>query len=111
MHDLDVARVERDADVVGITAMGPQIRRAYDLADHFRARGKQVVLGGTWVTLTAGGVAARTPTRSSRARPSTSGHEVLADLAAGRSRGIYRADALARPARSSRDRLLDACRC
>src|SRR6059058_1321164 len=31
MHDLDLARVEREADVVGITAMGPQIRRAYDL--------------------------------------------------------------------------------
>ena len=28
--------------MVGITAMGPQIRRAYDLADHFRARGKKV---------------------------------------------------------------------
>src|SRR5207245_4546321 len=51
MADLDLARVERDADVVGLTAMGPQIRRAYDLADHFRARGKQVVLGGTWVSL------------------------------------------------------------
>ena len=53
MADLDVARIEREADVVGITAMGPQIRRAYDLADHFRARGKKVVLGGTWVTLAA----------------------------------------------------------
>ena len=42
MSDLDLARVEREADVVGITAMGPQIRRAYDLADHFRARGKKV---------------------------------------------------------------------
>src|SRR3989454_209243 len=52
MADLDVAAVEREADLVGITAMGPQIRRAYDLADHFRARGKQVVLGGTWVSLT-----------------------------------------------------------
>jgi len=31
-------------DVVGITAMGPQIKRAYDLADHFRARGCRVVL-------------------------------------------------------------------
>ena len=29
MADLDVARVEREADVVGITAMGPQIKRAY----------------------------------------------------------------------------------
>src|SRR2546430_891766 len=51
MADLDLARVEREADVIGLTAMGPQIRRAYDLADHFRARGKQVVLGGTWVSL------------------------------------------------------------
>src|SRR6266446_5363293 len=39
MGDLDLARIEREADVVGLTAMGPQIRRAYDLADHFRARG------------------------------------------------------------------------
>src|SRR5206468_4188616 len=37
MADLDLARVERDADVVGLTAMGPQIRRAYDHADDFRA--------------------------------------------------------------------------
>ena len=51
MSDLDLARVEHEADVVGITAMGPQIRRAYDLAKHFRARGKKVVLGGTWVSL------------------------------------------------------------
>src|SRR3989442_10821855 len=53
MGDLDLAHIEREADVVGLTAMGPQIRRAYDLADHFRARGKKVVLGGTWVTLAA----------------------------------------------------------
>src|SRR5262249_10613362 len=52
LADLDLANVEREADVVGLTAMGPQIRRAYDLADHFRARGKRVVLGGTWVSLT-----------------------------------------------------------
>src|SRR2546428_137097 len=37
MADLDVAAVEREADLVGITAMGPQIRRAYGLAAHFRA--------------------------------------------------------------------------
>ena len=49
-YDVDL---DSDADVVGLTAMGPQIARAYDLADHFRARGKKVVLGGTWVTLTA----------------------------------------------------------
>ncbi len=47
-YDVDLAF---DGDVVGITAMGPQIRRAYALADHFRGRGVRVVLGGTWVTL------------------------------------------------------------
>ena len=90
MQTLDPAAVERDADVVGITAMGPQITRAYALADHFRARGKRVVLGGTWVSLT--------PEESLRhADAVVVGEaeqvwgEVLADLAAGRSRGLYRA--------------------
>ena len=104
MHDLDVERIARDADVVGITAMGPQIRRAYDLADHFRARGKQVVLGGTWVTLTAGGVAARTPTPSSPARRSTCGRRCSPTSAAGRSQGIYRAARWHDLQGSSRDR-------
>ncbi len=91
MQDLDVDRVERDADVVGITAMGPQIRRAYDLADRFRARGKRVVLGGTWVTLTA-------EESLQHADAVVAGEaelvwrDVLDDLAAGRSRGIYRAE-------------------
>ena len=90
MHDLDVQRVEREADVVGITAMGPQIRRAYELADHFRSRGTRVVLGGTWVTLT--------PEESlAHADAVVAGEaeyvwaRVLDDLAAGRSEGIYRA--------------------
>src|SRR5207248_6955530 len=91
MHDLDLARVEREADVVGITAMGPQIRRAYDLADHFRARGKKVVLGGTWVTL-----AAEESLRHADAVVAGEAEyvwaDVLADLEAGRSRGIYRAE-------------------
>jgi radical SAM superfamily enzyme YgiQ (UPF0313 family) len=90
MHDLDMARVEREADVVGITAMGPQIRRAYDLADHFRARGKKVVMGGTWVTL-----AAEETLRHADAVVAGEAEyvwaDVLADLEAGRSRGIYRA--------------------
>jgi len=90
MHDLDLRRVEREADVVGITAMGPQIRRAYDLADHFRARGKKVVMGGTWVTL-----AAEDSLRHADAVVAGEAEyvwgDVLADLEAGRSRGIYRA--------------------
>jgi hypothetical protein len=91
MQPLDVAAVERDADVVGLTAMGPQIRRAYDLADHFRAKGKRVVLGGTWVTLTA-----EDSLRHADAVVAGEAEfvwaDVLADLAGGRSRGIYRAE-------------------
>ncbi|MBL9136236.1 MAG: B12-binding domain-containing radical SAM protein [Verrucomicrobiales bacterium] len=34
------------ADLVGITTMTPTAPRAYQLADHFRARGSRVVLGG-----------------------------------------------------------------
>ncbi len=40
-----------DADLVGITAMGLQIGRAYWLADQYRSRGKRVVMGGEWVSL------------------------------------------------------------
>jgi radical SAM superfamily enzyme YgiQ (UPF0313 family) len=77
-------------DVVGITAMGPQIQRAYELADHFRSRGVRVVLGGTWVTLTA-------EASLEHADAVVAGEaedvwpELLADFCEGRSRGIYRA--------------------
>jgi radical SAM superfamily enzyme YgiQ (UPF0313 family) len=91
MADLDLGRIEREAHVVGITAMGPQITRAYDLADHFRARGKRVVLGGTWVSLT--------PEESLRhadavvvGEAESVWADVLADLERGRSAGLYRAD-------------------
>lgn len=86
-YDVDL---DFDGDVVGITAMGPQIRRAYDLADRFRSRGVRVVLGGTWVTLTAeeslGHADAVVAGEAESVWP-----QVLDDLAAGRSRGIYRA--------------------
>ena len=87
-YDVDLAF---DGDVVGITAMGPQIRRAYDLADHFRSRGVRVVLGGTWVTLTAeASLAHADAVVAGEAEDVWT--QVLADLGAGRSRGIYRAD-------------------
>lgn len=86
-YDVDL---EFKGDVVGLTAMGPQIRRAYDLADHYRNRGLRVVLGGTWVTL-----AAEESLRHADAVIAGEAEDVwpqvLADLAAGRSRGIYRA--------------------
>ncbi len=38
---------QKDADLVGITALTTTAQRAYDIADTFRARGVKVVLGGS----------------------------------------------------------------
>jgi radical SAM superfamily enzyme YgiQ (UPF0313 family) len=47
-QDVDLGR---ECDLVGLTAMGPQIARAFDLADAFRRRGRRVVIGGPWASL------------------------------------------------------------
>jgi radical SAM superfamily enzyme YgiQ (UPF0313 family) len=82
--------LDSDADVVGLTAMGPQIARAYDLAGEFRRQGRKVVLGGTWVTLTAE-ESLRHADAVVAGEAELVWGDVLADLASGRSRGIYRA--------------------
>jgi len=87
-YDVDL---DTPCDVVGITAMGPQIARAYDLAAEFRRRGRKVVLGGTWVTLTAE-ESLRHCDAVVAGEAEAVWSDVLDDLAAGRSRGIYRAD-------------------
>ncbi len=48
-----VAPVDRnsDADIIAISFLTPAAPHAYQLADHFRANGKYVVLGGTHTTL------------------------------------------------------------
>lgn len=84
--------LDEPCDVVGIGAMGPQIARAYDLADAFRARGRKVVLGGPWVSLA--------PPEASLAHADAivvgEAEQVwarcLEDLAAGRGGGVYRAN-------------------
>ncbi len=43
--------LDLEADLVGLTVITGTARRAYELADHFRARGITVVLGGPHVTL------------------------------------------------------------
>lgn len=87
-YDVDL---DFEGDLVGITAMGPQVQRAYDLADHFRKRGLRVVLGGTWVTLNvekslehADAVVAG---EAEEAWP-----RLLADFCEGRNRGVYRTE-------------------
>jgi radical SAM superfamily enzyme YgiQ (UPF0313 family) len=90
LSDID-GYLPRRYDLVGITAMGPQIQRAYELAAHFRGRGARVVLGGTWVTLTA-----EESLRHADAVVAGEAEgvwpQLLADFAEGRSRGVYRAD-------------------
>jgi radical SAM superfamily enzyme YgiQ (UPF0313 family) len=83
--------LDTDADVVGLTAMGPQIARAYDLADAFRHRGKKVVMGGPWVTLNPAEALAHADAVVA-GEAETVWKTVLGDLAAGRSRGLYRAE-------------------
>lgn len=41
----------KDADLVGISLMTPQAKRAYEIADAYRARGVTVILGGAHVSL------------------------------------------------------------
>src|SRR6266699_1410421 len=42
--------LDLDVDLIGLTVITGTARRAYELADHFRARGITVVLGGPHVT-------------------------------------------------------------
>jgi radical SAM superfamily enzyme YgiQ (UPF0313 family) len=82
--------LEAEVDVVGLTAMGPQISRAYDLADHYRQRGIKVVMGGSWVSLQPM-EALEHADAVVVGEAETIWKTVLDDLAAGRSQGIYRA--------------------
>src|SRR5438309_11595294 len=44
-------KLDLEADLIGMTVITGTARRAYELADHFRARGIAVVLGGPHMTL------------------------------------------------------------
>jgi radical SAM superfamily enzyme YgiQ (UPF0313 family) len=47
---IETLDLSQDADLVGITAMTPLVKRGYAIADHFRARGIPVVMGGMHVS-------------------------------------------------------------
>jgi radical SAM superfamily enzyme YgiQ (UPF0313 family) len=89
---IDDVDLDWPCDVVGIGAMGPQIARAYDLADAFRARGRKVVLGGTWVSIAPHEASLEHADAIVVGEAERVWRDCLADLAAGRSAGIYRAD-------------------
>jgi radical SAM superfamily enzyme YgiQ (UPF0313 family) len=88
---IDDVDLDHPCDVVGIGAMGPQIARAYDLADAFRARGRKVVLGGPWVTLAPHEKSLAHADAIVVGEAETVWARCLEDLAAGRSAGVYRA--------------------
>lgn len=89
MADVDL---DKACDVVGIGAMGPQIGRAYELADAFRARGKKVVLGGPWVSLAPQEASLAHADAVVVGEAETVFARCLEDLAAGRHERVYRAE-------------------
>ncbi len=48
---IDEVNLEADVDLVGITGLTCVIKRAYEIADHFRKRGVKVILGGVHPSL------------------------------------------------------------
>ncbi len=89
VSDVDL---DRPCDVVGIGAMGPQIARAYELADAFRARGRKVVLGGPWVSLAPPEASLAHADAIVVGEAETVWARCLEDLAGGRGGGVYRAE-------------------
>jgi radical SAM superfamily enzyme YgiQ (UPF0313 family) len=89
---IDDIDLDHPCDVVGIGAMGPQIARAYDLADAFHARGRKVVLGGPWVTLAPHERSLAHADAIVVGEAETVWARCLEDLARGRSAGVYKED-------------------
>ncbi len=80
---------DSDVDLVGITAMTIQARRAYELADGFRSAGKKVVLGGIHPSVQPDEALQHADAVVvGEAEPVWS--QVLADAEAGRLHGAYR---------------------
>ena len=80
---------EPNVDLVGITAMTIQARRAYEIADGYRGAGKQVVLGGIHPSVQPDEALQHADAVVvGEAEPVWS--QVLADAEAGHLRGIYR---------------------
>jgi radical SAM superfamily enzyme YgiQ (UPF0313 family) len=79
-----------EADLVGLTVITGTARRAYELADRYRARGITVVLGGPHVTLVPDDAAARTRIPSSWVTRRTPGPSSFAMSGPARSNPRYR---------------------
>jgi len=92
-HLGDEMTYDDDADLIGITAMTIQARRAYEIADEYRRRGKRVVMGGIHVSVLPDEALTHADAvvigEGELVWPT-----VIADVQAGRLAQRYRADAL-----------------
>jgi radical SAM superfamily enzyme YgiQ (UPF0313 family) len=80
---------DADVDLVGISAMTIQARRAYEIADGYRSAGKKVVLGGIHPSVQpAEALQHADAVVVGEAEPVWS--QVLADAATGKLHGLYR---------------------
>ena len=81
--------LDLEADLIGMTVITGSARRAYELADHYRARGQKVVLGGPHVTLVPEDAAPHADAIVT-GYAEESWPRLLRDLAAGRLEKVYR---------------------
>jgi radical SAM superfamily enzyme YgiQ (UPF0313 family) len=49
-EDIEPLPVRKTPDIVGITTLAATVSRAYELADHYRAKGAKVVFGGPYAS-------------------------------------------------------------
>ncbi len=80
-----------DCDLVGITALTSQARRAYQIADQFRAKGKKVILGGVHPSLLPE-EALQHADAVAIGEVEDNWSDILADFKAGRPKQIYKTD-------------------
>lgn len=81
-------------DLVGITAMTPQVNRAYQIAAEFRRRGRPVVMGGFHVTMVPQEAIQHCDAIVCGEAENT-WPELIDDFRAGKMRKVYKSNALA----------------
>jgi radical SAM superfamily enzyme YgiQ (UPF0313 family) len=86
----DPLKAARDAEIVALSAMTSNVDRAYELADHFRAEGKRVIIGGIHPSAVPEEAALHADTVVVG-----EGENLIVDVVEGRSGGIARSEPIA----------------
>jgi radical SAM superfamily enzyme YgiQ (UPF0313 family) len=92
-ENIEPVDFDLNADLVGISAMTSYVRRGYEIADRFRARGIPVIMGGVHPSFMPG-EALRHADAVVIGEAELVMSKVLDDLRRGALRGTYKADAL-----------------